>query len=133
MFEYHGWISIRYHTHDTNEEKQTLCVKKVAELASAYNFPLVKDLQYNGLETIHFAGQHNHFSPKVPDFFSKVGEIALGSYGLLFILDDEDPDHYNQFQKFTLIRGKISRTIEESLSPFIPIVEDESDPSRPDF
>lgn len=89
-------------------------------------------MQYNGLDTIHIAGHHNHASTKAEAFLRRIAEIAPGSYGIMHIHDDEDPKSVNSFNKLTLKRGKIEESIDNDLSPYIPVLEDEYDQTRED-
>ena len=70
----------------------------------------------------------NHFSPDVKEVFELmrfVGEIAVGSYGMIYLHDDENNDgKRNLFQVYTLAKGKIAEYIDEFLSPLTPKVED---------
>ena len=47
-----------------------------------------------------------------------------GSYGLLYVHDDESKDDCNSFVVYKLARGKVERIADTLLSPFIPTVED---------
>ena len=56
-----------------------------------------------------------------------------GSYGLLYVLDDEDyqdGDYQNEFRVWRLVRGALEERSDPFLSPFIPTVEDPYDPAR---
>ena len=132
MYEYHGWIRILYHPHDTNSELQVACFWSVKFLADEYYFPFINFFEDNGMYSCHFSGQHNHKSHEVLEFFEKVGERAAGSYGVLNIRDDEDPLYQNKMQKFLLKKGKFYSSIETELSPCSPVIEDPYDPSRND-
>ena len=60
------------------------------------------------------------------DLFAGVGQDAPGSYGLLYIRDDEDPNgRVNEFQVLVMRRGKVTVHPDAFLSPCIPIIEDE--------
>ena len=130
MFEYHGWISVRYHPYNIEQTSQELCWKNVTDLLQKQSFPLAQAVWHNGLDTIHFGGCHNHLNPKVLEFFALVGEFAPGAYGVLHIHDDEAPRYGNIMQKFILKRSVVSSQTEGGLTPFIPAVEDAYDASR---
>jgi len=132
MYEYHSWITVRYHAHDTNASLQSECWHQVQSLLTQFDFPLKASLQYNGLDTIHIAGHHNHASTKAEAFLRRIAEIAPGSYGIMHIHDDEDPKSSNSFKKLTLKKGEIEETIDNDLSPYIPVLEDEYDQTRED-
>ncbi len=87
------------------------------------------DLRYtNGTPFLHVAGLANHrgeWGTGIIELFGRVGEIAPGSFGLLYVWDDEDPDHQNEFRIFRLVRGVVTEHADALLSPLIPTVEDE--------
>ena len=57
--------------------------------------------------------------------FKLIGEIAEGSYGIIYLYNDEDTDgKENYFQVFSLARGMIKENLDEFLSPIIPTIED---------
>jgi hypothetical protein len=65
-----------------------------------------------------------------------VAENLPGSYGLLYVHDDEDiqdeEDNSNTFVVWKITRGKLTQEKDNYLSPCIPVIEDEYDPSRND-
>lgn len=55
----------------------------------------------------------------------KIGEIAEGSYGLIYLYDDEDTTgKENQFQVFVLARSIVKEVHDTFLSPITPTIED---------
>ncbi len=85
---------------------------------------------------MHVAGQHNHRSEYIIELFQWVAENAPGSYGILYIRDDEDQsrdnDYSNCFRVWRLCRGQLTERDDPFLSPAIPTVEDPYDESRGD-
>jgi hypothetical protein len=82
----------------------------------------------NGDYYIHLGGCPNHggrHRSTVIDLFAKVGELAPGSYGLLYLHDDEDPGHELDFRIVRLVRGAVTEHVDRLLSPVIPTLEDE--------
>lgn len=133
MFEFHGWIVLRYHTHDTNETLQD-------KAYSAFN-TFLKDVdtegisnikRRNGLDSWTISGLHNHRSNYVLEIYRWVSENLPGSYGLLYLHDDEDAEDYNKFVIWKLAHGILTCESDNFLSPYIPVVEDEYDPERND-
>ncbi|WP_410611889.1 Imm7 family immunity protein [Amycolatopsis sp. lyj-109] len=55
---------------------------------------------------------------------AKVGRLAPGSYGLLYVHDDEHPEHRLSFRVFRLARGRVTEHADHLLSPVIPTLED---------
>lgn len=66
------------------------------------------------------------------EIFRWVSENLPGSYGLLYVHDDEDAEDNNRFVVWKLVRGILTRESDTFLSPFIPVVEDEYDPEKAD-
>lgn len=82
----------------------------------------------NGQPFIHLGGMANHrSSTDVIGLFEHVAAVAPGSYGLLHVRDDEDPDHENEVRVLRLTRGAITQHMEALLSPCIPKLEDPFD------
>ena len=55
---------------------------------------------------------------------NKIGELAEGSYGLIYLYDDEAVGKENQFQVFSLSRGSVEEFSDQFLSPIAPTIED---------
>ncbi|MDQ6420473.1 Imm7 family immunity protein [Paenibacillus sp. LHD-117] len=133
MFEFHGWIVLRYHTHDTNEILQDKAYNKFInylKVADTEGISTVK--RRNGLNSWVINGLHNHRSDYVLEMYKWVSENLPGSYGLLYIHDDEDVRDHNKFVVWKLARGALTCEKDSLLSPYIPVVEDEYDPKRND-
>ncbi|MFJ8010765.1 Imm7 family immunity protein [Streptomyces fagopyri] len=90
--------------------------------------PYLLDLRWmNGAPFIHLGGSSNHrSSPDVVELFEHVAVVAPGSYGLLHVHDDEEPDRENEVRVLRLVRGRVTQHTEALLSPYIPTVEDPS-------
>ncbi len=127
MFEFHGWIVINHHPKDINLNLQNECFKNCEAYINKHpdlidsNYKLVS---HNGMHTFLISGLHNHFKNYVKDIFIWIGENAPGSYGLLYISDDEDKSNLEGFTVFVMKRGKLSQTKDQLLSPRIPTIED---------
>jgi len=136
MFEFHGWANVLYHTHDTDSAIQDRCWQQLAEYVATIPNNLVQLQRYNGCDSMHVAGQHNHRSEYIIELFQWVAENAPGSYGILYIRDDEDQsrdnDYSNCFRVWRLCRGQLTERDDPFLSPAIPTVEDPYDESRGD-
>lgn len=127
MFEYHGWITIRESATDDDDPTQlTGIVDSLRHYIDEIASPYLLDLRWmNGEPFIHIGGFSNHrTSPEIIDLFSQVGTIAPGSYGLLHLRDDEDPEHENEVRVLRLARGNVTYHTELLLSPCIPTLED---------
>ncbi|OSC71752.1 hypothetical protein CJI59_01940 [Streptomyces sp. Alain-F2R5] len=127
MFEYHGWITVRETATDDDDEPRLRQIVDELHLRLAQmDSPYLLDLRWmNGEPFIHLGGYSNHrSSPDVVELFEHVAVVAPGSYGLLHVVDDEDPEHENEVRVLRLVRGRVTQHTEALLSPYIPTVED---------
>lgn len=128
MFEYHGWITLRS-TAEAVEDEPPLRLAEIQGLLSALAGHGSTDLrQINGWYYVHLGGDTNHRGTRgaeVIGLFTKVGHLAPGSYGLLYVHDDEDPGHESNFRVFRLVRGTVTEHADQLLSPVIPTLEEE--------
>jgi hypothetical protein len=127
MFEYHGWITVRETATDDDDEPRLRQIVDELHLHLAQmDSPYLLDLRWMyGEPFIHLGGYSNHrSSPDVVELFERVAVVAPGSYGLLHVMDDEDPEHENEVRVLRLVRGRVTQHTEALLSPYIPTVED---------
>lgn len=130
MVEVHGWITIRETYEVTDEENfdEILNLINVEIKKLNYCNPQIKRI--NGECFIELLACTNHMSLDVKEmisFFDIVGKVAKGSYGLLYLHNDEDKDNYNSFVVYRLARGKVEMYQDSLLSPIVPIIEDIDD------
>ncbi|RNC79659.1 MAG: hypothetical protein ED557_14140 [Balneola sp.] len=142
MIEYHGWITLRFSDYDDGVKKQSEFLKAFKKYLTE-SHPIIdekksKFIDYNGLEAFIFSSQHNHKDQSVfypIQILKWLAENGPGSYGTLYILDDEDHndeiDNSNIFKLWVLKRGKVYETNDQNLSPYIPECEKEYDPKNP--
>ncbi len=130
MYEFHGWATVRDSagSDDLNPDPAPSTVDKVQELAREANGPNhVVDARYaNGEFHVWMAGSHNHTDQRVLQSFERIAKLAPGSYGVLYVLDDEHPTQANTWTRFVMRRGSVTMEIDESLSPHIGVVEDDT-------
>ncbi|MEV7017098.1 Imm7 family immunity protein [Streptomyces sp. NPDC093991] len=126
MFEYHGWITVRETATDDDEPRLRQIVDELHLHLAQMESPYLLDLRWmNGEPFIHLGGFSNHrSSPDVVELFEHVAVVAPGSYGLLHVIDDEEPEHENEVRVLRLVRGRVTHHTEALLSPYIPTVED---------
>jgi immunity protein 7 of polymorphic toxin system len=135
MYEFHLWTVIRYHPHDTNLNLQHNCLTTCEDYFEKHqslkqdNYKLIRQ---NGNDTFLMSGLHNHFALYVLELFKWIGQTAPGSYGLLYISDEEDQYDSQNFQVYVMRKGTVSRQKDCFLSPRIPVIEDRYDTSRND-
>lgn len=136
MFEFHGWATIAYHAHDTDSRLQDECWTRLVSHVFELPNELIRLQRYNGCDSVHVHGMHNHRAEYVIDLYRWIGANAPGSYGLLFVRDDEDTkrgaDFSNCFRVWRLQRGELTELNDPFLSPAIPVIEDPYDASRGD-
>ena len=129
MIELHGWVTIRetykVTVEEDNEDIIIDKIKKEIENLSWFK-PQIKAL--NGewfLEFSIFSNRKNLQTEEVFKLYTRIGELAEGSYGLIYLHDDEDEERANQFQVFSLSKGSVKEFSDFYLSPIIPTIEDE--------
>ncbi|QDU45959.1 hypothetical protein Mal52_44560 [Symmachiella dynata] len=136
MFEFHGWARVQYHTHNTDSILQDRCWDNLVEYVETITNELVSLNRYNMCDSVFVTGQHNHRSEYVIELFQWIADNSPGSYGILYIRDDEDSsrlsDFTNCFRVWHLCRGTLHELDDPFLSPAIPTVEDPYGESRGD-
>ena len=129
MVELHGWLTVSatYKDEDTladfEPDKVLQTVKKIIS-ASGYNIRLKYQ---NGSAFIDTLICSNHRTKEVDDIigiYRHISEAATGSYGMIFLRDDEDAEHGNEFQVYVFKKGKCILKTDTELSPCIPTIED---------
>ena len=140
IFEYHGWITLKGDSSIDEDEddkfdlqfREVLPLIEERLLQSVVSNGLIDSRWVNGTKYVTLNGYHNHESKTTEmllDFYRYVAEKAIGSYGLLYIYDDEDlRGEDNEFQVYVLAKGQIQKRKDPFLSPFIPTVEDAEEP-----
>lgn len=130
MYEYHGWATIRETATCDEEDNMEKIVINIKEYINNLNWCNgILDLHVvNGEYQLIIAGLTNHKGHEAKELFMLYNYIAReapGSYGLLYIWDDEDKDGFsNKFQVHVLVRGQVKLQEDPFLSPCIPVIED---------
>ncbi|MET7990666.1 immunity 7 family protein [Amycolatopsis sp. NPDC005232] len=129
MYEYHGWVTIAATTSGDDDAAllERLVDRVHRAVRDAGTLDLV-DLRWSaGMPMLHLGGLDKHggaIAPELLETFTRVGELAPGSYGLLHVWDDQDPDHDNEFRVFRMARGLVTEFRDEHLTPVAPTVLD---------
>jgi len=127
MFEYHGWITLQS-TAEALDDEPPLRLGEIEALVDEFADYALMDLRpMNGTYFIHLGGNPNRrgqHGGAVVAFFAEIGRLAPGSYGLLYIYDNEDPELPLRFRVHRLARGTVTEHADHLLSPVIPILED---------
>lgn len=127
MVEVHGWITIRETYEATDEENFEVILKEINVEIKKLNYCNPQIKRINGECFIEMLACTNHMSLDIKEllsFFEIVGRVAKGSYGLLYVHNDEDKDNHNSFIVHRLTRGKVDIYQDVLLSPIVPIIED---------
>jgi hypothetical protein len=129
VFEYHGWVTIQATaTGDSEFALLERIVERVRRAVRDFGDLDLVDLRWvNGVPVLHLGGMDKHgatIAPDLLDLFTRVGELAPGSYGLLHVWDDQDIEHDNDFRVHRMARGQVSERADAFLSPVAPTVVD---------
>ena len=88
---------------------QDRCWEQLIDYITTPPNDLIHVQRYNGCDSLHIAGQHNHRAEYVIELFQWIADNAIGSYGILYIRDDKDQkrisDYSNSFRIWRLCRG----------------------------
>lgn len=128
MLELHGWVTVRetYKVIAEDDGEEIFINKIRTEIDNLSWFkPKIRGL--NGEWFLEFTIFSNRWNPEIEEVFklySKIGEVAEGSYGLIYLFDDEADGKENQFQVFALSKGSVKEFRDSYLSPIIPTIED---------
>lgn len=128
MVEYHGWITVRPPAHEVDDDGLASVAAMVRREIERRNAPhrILGMKIVNANCMVWFAGCTNHWATDVDDafeFLKVVAANAPGSYGILYLWDDEDPKHENDFRVWRLAKGALSEHTDPFLSPCIPVIE----------
>ena len=129
MYEFHGWrhsgesCGGGWARHDHSKIQL-----KITEFA--WGSGLLSLNAANGSYYLHIGGFTNRKGAEVAEIealYQLIGEIAPGSYGLLYTRDDENLEGYdNEFRVKVLARGQLKEQSDPFL-PCVPVIEDEVD------
>lgn len=128
MVEMHGWITIR-ETYEVMDDADNIhaIVDDINRNLDELGYPDLKPKWINGECFFQCALSTNHWGEQNQDILNiyyLIAKKAVGSYGLLYVHDDESETDSNVFVVYKLARGKVERTVDTLLSPYIPTVED---------
>jgi hypothetical protein len=136
VFEVHGWASVTSSTYEIDGEADAKLVRLLQERIEGVRVrglvTVHLDVGLNGdLNALSISGFRNHRYDLVIELFQWLAKNAPGSYGLLYVHDDEDfrrgADYQNVFRVWRLARGTLQEMDDPFLSPRIPVTEDPFD------
>ena len=132
MIEINGWAVIResYKEEDDDNELLNSIIKKIEskinELDYSNEFYSLKSL--NGTYHLSIMVNHNHrtATEHVIDFFKWLALVSKGSYGIMYVQDDEDIERGNEdkFKVWSMKKGKVAELDDIYLSPLNPEIEE---------
>lgn len=131
MVELHGWLTVieTYQNEDLLPQSELDAVmQRVNEITWAAACGIT--LQYaNGtafLNTLFCANHRGAAVDKIIETYQKVAAIAAGSYGVIYLRDDEDAVYHNTMQVFTFQKGSCTRRSDPYFTPCIPMLEEDT-------
>ncbi|CAJ1317055.1 Imm7 family immunity protein [Paenibacillus nuruki] len=133
MYQYHGWAVISQSVDDEiNDKEDHKVLLKVQNYISQMkdNINIIEVKAINGQYHFLITGFSNHkilskYNPIT--ILRRIGEIAPGSYGILYVYDDEDEVYFNEFRVYVLTRGYLAEKQDPFLSPLIPTIANRSE------
>lgn len=125
MFEMHIWLTLRdtYENEDIIETKE--CdYDEIFYMLSMHDIEVKKQNGNVFLEKTVFSNRKTREIDGILNAIKRIAEIASGSYGLIYIWDDEDKyEKENEFQVYVIAKGRVFLRKDEFLSPCIPVIE----------
>lgn len=133
MYQYHGWAVVLESTGDeTSNEKEINIFESIKKFVEDLqpNVDVLEMRAINGQYHLWMTGLWNRepssrFNPV--EIMKNIGNLAPGSYGMLYVFNDEHPKFFNEFKVYVLSRGTIEEKDDPFLSPLIPVVADDSE------
>lgn len=113
MYQYHGWAVVLENTNDeTNKEKEINILESIKVYIEGLqpNVDVIEMKAINGQYHLWMTGLWNrepssNYNPV--EIMRNIGDLAPGSYGMLYVFNDEHPKHFNEFKVYVLARGSI--------------------------
>ena len=127
MFEYHAWVTISEGTKEEDDNTALLTANIDSIKLAIKEYEHLGDIALfyaNGSTYVRMDGGHNHYQSYVLSLFTEIGQIAVGSYGLLYIRDDESLVYANEFQVWRMTKGVVEKMKDPFLSPCQPTLEE---------
>ncbi|SFC86287.1 Immunity protein 7 [Ruminococcus albus] len=75
------------------------------------------------LDVLHCSNHRTPEADEIISVFTEISKAADGSYGVIYLRDDEDKNNCNEFQVFVFKHGTCSKVSDNKLSPCIPQIE----------
>jgi hypothetical protein len=132
MFQYHGWARLNNDPHNVNSPNLDRLVEELRQRIHTFGDGSgVTDLRViTGRFHVWVSASPNHHLDQIFGLFQLIAEMAPGSYGLLYVWDDEHEPYNNEFRVWRLLRGRVEEMADSFLSPRIPTIEDPYHPMK---
>lgn len=129
MIELFGWLSISetYKDEDLYSREDLESIMRDVKAIISHSQSGIELKYMNGTPFLSTAHASNHRTKEVDaiiETYKSVAKTATGSYGVIYLRDDEDKAHNNEFQKFVFKRGCCTAVKDTDFSPCIPVIED---------
>ena len=130
MLELHGWLTIQETFGDEDllsPEKAEAIRQRVKEIVES-NTSGIRMQYANGTAFLNTLFCANHRTAEVDEIietYQSIAKAATGSYGVIYLRDDEDEQYHNAFQMYIFKRGQCIFKADTNLSPCIPTIEDD--------
>lgn len=130
MIKLFGWLSISeiYGNEDSYSPEALEGVMNEVRAIISHSQSGIELKYMNGTPFLSTAHASNHRTKEVDaiiETYKSVAKAATGSYGVIYLRDDEDNAHCNEFQKFVFKKGCCTVQKDTDFSPCIPAIEDE--------
>ena len=127
MTEKYCWTNIKCSIDGEHEENIEFVLKTIKDnFSNLFRDKLVDIKIINANYIIIATTCSNHYSDDVREIikmFYTISQIAIGSYGLIHIRNDEDKTNSNNFKIYKMAKGVVKILDDNLLSPCIPIIE----------
>ncbi|MDO4341050.1 MAG: Imm7 family immunity protein [Eubacteriales bacterium] len=125
MVELHGWITVRESYKVDDEGKNiSIIVRRIEEKISllGWDTNLLDIRYYNGTPALSIALFTNRINESINQTFELVKFVcreAKGSYGIIYMYDDESDKAFDEFKVYIVCKGKICEKQDKFLSPLM--------------
>lgn len=130
MITIFAWLEIRstYLDEDLHPEiDEKKIFEDIDNLIQQLKYNEIKVMKKNYTTFIQFSVIENHKSDKTEEMlglYENITQIATGSYGLLYYLDDEDKLYNDNFRVLVSRKGKCEWKQDEYFSPCSTMIEE---------
>lgn len=128
MIELHDRLTIQetFENEDMLSHDETQVIMRSVEKVIEANTCGIELRYSNGtafIDTLFCSNHRTHEVDEIIETYKNICEIAVGSYGMIYLRDDEDEKHFNEFQIYVFKKGQRTYQIDTNFSPCIPTIE----------